>query len=299
VLGATEFERLFHDGRVEKDAHANWDSGFWSPARNQLPAGLDNVLAAQAMFPVTSAIEMAGQKGENPVATAAALNMLDGEQGVWALLAQRLRDNDEYVQMFVRAYDHISSAEQIRFVDAANAIAAFETVAFRADNSRFDRYLKSRDITLLTPAARRGLDLFYGEANCAGCHSGKFQTDQQFHAIAMPQIGPGKSDGWDTGYWSTTGFMARLEDHGRARESQRPEDRFAFRTPSLRNVELTAPYGHSGAYQTLEEVVAHHANPVAALQSFNAEDAALPEIEHFSSRSIPPVCRITRHATAG
>ena len=70
-LGAKEQRRMFHDGRVTVDANQNWESGFWSPAREQLPAGLDNVLAVQAMFPVQSAVEMAGQKGENDIATAA------------------------------------------------------------------------------------------------------------------------------------------------------------------------------------------------------------------------------------
>ena len=99
-LGATQFERLFHDGRVEIDPNQNWQSGFWSPAREQLPDGLDNVLAVQAMFPVTSDMEMAGHKGENPVATAAALDELDGPGGAWELLAQRLRDIPEYVALF-------------------------------------------------------------------------------------------------------------------------------------------------------------------------------------------------------
>ena len=59
-LGAKEFSRLFHDGRVEADPKGPWASGFWTPAGGQLPEGLDNALAAQAMFPVTSDVEMAG-----------------------------------------------------------------------------------------------------------------------------------------------------------------------------------------------------------------------------------------------
>jgi cytochrome c peroxidase len=285
-LGAREFDRLFHDGRVSKDPNNNWDSGFWSPAREQLPAGLDNVLAVQAMFPVTSAVEMAGQKGENLVATAVALDELDGADGAWALLARRLQAIPEYVERFRAAYAHIEKAEDISFVDAANAIAAFEAVAFRADLSPFDEFLRDRDPLALSLQARRGMALFYGEANCAACHSGKFQTDQDFHAIGMPQIGPGKSDGWDTSYWQATGYMARLEDHGRARETARPRDKFAFRTPTLRNVALTAPYGHSGAYNTLEEVIAHHIDPVAALDAYRTEEAALPKVEHVIETTV-------------
>ena len=63
MLGATEVTRLFHDGRIEVDAE--FPSGFRSPANHRLPEGLENILAVQAMFPVTSGAEMAGQAGES------------------------------------------------------------------------------------------------------------------------------------------------------------------------------------------------------------------------------------------
>ncbi len=279
-LGATEHDRMFHDGRVSVDPNRNWESGFWSPAREQLPAGLDNVLAVQAMFPVTSHVEMAGQKGENEVATAVALDKLGGDDGAWALLARRLQQIPEYVDMFRAAFSDIDAPEDISFVHAANAIAAFETDAFRGDASPFDEYLRTRDRSLLTASANRGMDLFYGRADCGACHGGKLQTDHEFHAIAMPQIGPGKNDGWNQSYWQATGFMARLEDHGRARETLRDEDKYAFRTPSLRNVELTAPYGHAGTFATLEAIIAHHADPVASLNTWQSGEDTLPEVAH-------------------
>ncbi len=123
-LGAREFRRMFHDGRVEVDPSHR--SGFRSPAGDDLPAGLDNVLAVQAMFPVTSGAEMAGQAGENPVADAAASGDLTGPHGVWAQLAERLRGIDEYAERFTRAYG-LSGPADITFVHAANAIAAFES----------------------------------------------------------------------------------------------------------------------------------------------------------------------------
>ena len=284
-VGAKEFKRLFHDGRIETDANRNWESGFWSPAREQLPAGLDNVLAAQAMFPVLSHIEMAGHKGENAVATAVAKDELDGPGGAWDLLAQRLRAIPAYVDLFKAAYPAIERAADISFVHAANAIAAFETVAFRPDNSPFDKYLRTRDPTHLSAAARRGMRLFYGSAGCAACHSGTFQTDQDFHAIAMPQIGPGKNDGFDRSYWRATGFVGRLEDVGRFRVTFDPADKYRFRTPSLRNVALTGPWGHAGAYDSLDAVIRHHADPVGALQRYDAAKAKLPRIAHVIERT--------------
>jgi len=266
-LGAREFAFMFHDGRVSVDN--SHPSGFASPAGDQLPLGLDNPLAVQAMFPVTSATEMAGQAGENPVADAAAAGNLAGENGVWDLLAQRLRAIPEYVAMFQAAYPgQINTADDIQFKDAANAIAAFEAIAWRADNSRFDRYLRG-DNWALSTTEERGMKLFYGKANCSSCHSGKFQTDQNFHAIAMPQIGPGKghnSDGYDDG----------REDFGREAVTGNVNDRFRFRTPSLRNVALTAPYGHAGAYDTLEAVVRHHLAPIDGLFNYDASQVRMP-----------------------
>ena len=227
-LGARKFRHMFHDGRVEVDTHRNWESGFWSPAREQLPAGLDNVLAAQAMFPVLSDVEMAGHKGENDVATAAAADRLAGPDGAWALLARRLQAIPEYVPLFRRAFADIHERGDITFVHAANAIAAFEAGAFRADDSPFDRYLRTRNPAVLAPAAQRGMKLFFGKARCSGCHSGKFLTDQKFHAIATPQVGPGKNDGWDRSYWRATGFSSRVEDLGRYRVTRRPEDKYRF-----------------------------------------------------------------------
>jgi cytochrome c peroxidase len=277
-LGAEEFERLFLDGRVETDPNGYYEGGFITPAKWKLPSGLENVLAAQAMFPVISPAEMAGQKTENPIADAVSLNNAAGAGGAWQLLAERLQQIPEYVEMFKAAYpEQVKDADDITYVLAANAIAAFEATAFRADDSPFDRYLRGSS-DAMSPKAIRGMELFYGKAGCARCHDGKFQTDQDFHAIAMPQIGPGKSDGKHPDYWRVSGERAFLEDFGRARVTVRPEDEFCFRTPSLRNVELTGPWGHDGAFDSLEDVVRHHLDPIASLDSYEADADALPDM---------------------
>jgi cytochrome c peroxidase len=265
-LGAKEFVRMFHDGRVEADPKQ--PSGFLSPAGNELPLGLDSALAVQAMFPVTSMTEMAGQKGENTVANAAFAGNLAGAGGVWEQLAGRLQLIPEYFELFRDAYPgEVLVPGDITFVHAANAIAAFEGTAWRATNSRFDRFLAGEK-TVLSPNERRGMNLFYGKAGCVECHAGTFQTDQAFHSIAMPQIGPGKGDG-PMGY----------EDYGRERVTGDVKDRYKFRTPSLRNVALTGPWGHAGAYNTLEAVVRHHLDPVQGLANYDQEQAVLPSHE--------------------
>jgi cytochrome c peroxidase len=95
----------------------------------------------------------------------------------------------------------------------------------------------------------------------------------------MPQIGPGKADGSDQSYWKATGFKRRLEDRGRYRVTFRIEDMYKFRTPSLRNVELTGPWGHAGAYATLEGVIRHHLDPISGLESYSIGQAVLPPVE--------------------
>ena len=278
-LGAREFERLFHDGRVESDPNGYYEGGFITPAKWKLPTGLENVLAAQAMFPVTSAGEMAGAKGENPVADAASLNNAAGPGGVWELLADRLRAIPEYVSHFQEAFSDVDEASDITFVHAANAIASFEAKTLRSDSSPFDDYLKG-DQSALSAAATRGMHLFYGKAGCERCHSGKFQTDHEFHAIAMPQIGPGKGDGKHGDYWRETGQQAFVEDFGRGRVTVRAQDNFKFRTPSLRGVAETGPWGHAGAYETLEAVVRHHLDPVRALDGYQPQSNPLIPLDN-------------------
>lgn len=269
-LGMTQITTMFADGRLTTDA--DQPSGFASPAGDQLPMGLDSVLAAQAMFPVTSNTEMAGQPGENEVADAAVAGDFPR---TWEILAQRLRVIPSYFVGFRAAFpDEIRAPADITFVHVANAIAAFEGVAWRTDNSPFDRFLRGEHGAMST-SARRGMELFYGKAGCADCHSGALQTDEQFYAIAMPQIGPGKGHG-----------PSGSEDYGREAVTGNPADRFKFRTPVLRNVALTGPYGHSGAYRTLRAVVEHHLDPVASLQNYDPSQAQMPRHDAFDDEFV-------------
>jgi cytochrome c peroxidase len=125
--------------------------------------------------------------------------------------------------------------EEVSAEGIAKAIAAFERTLI-STNSAFDRY-SAGDKAALPESARRGLELFQGKARCVLCHNGPNFTDNKFHHIGVPQTGPLK------------------EDLGRYAVTKRDSDRHAFKTPSLRSVSLTAPYMHTGAFKTLEEVV--------------------------------------------
>lgn len=259
-LGASEFTVMFHDGRLEADPAK--PGGIRTPLGEDMADGFSSVLSAQAMFPVLSPDEMAGHYSENDVARAVRTGQLAGSGGAWDIIAARV----DAVPDYRARLDGIIGTRAASFPDIANALAAFIAVEWRADDSPFDRFL--RDGTPLPAAAARGMDLFYGKAACDSCHAGRFQTDHSFHAIAMPQIGPGKAER----------FESHQRDLGRMRVTGRAEDAYRFRTPSLRNVALTAPYGHAGAYADLRDVVLHHLDPVESLRAYNPEQAVLPAL---------------------
>ena len=119
------------------------------------------------------------------------------------------------------------------------------------------------DDKAITESAKQGALLFFrsieaGGADCSRCHSGDFFTDEQFYVLAIPQIGLGKGDG-----------PLGDDDFGRFQASGNPADLYAFRTPTLLNVEITGPYGHNGAYTTLEGIVRHHLDPIWAVNNYD------------------------------
>ena len=254
-LGYPEFDRMFHDGRLEADPAR--PGGIRTPLGQDMAQGFASVLSAQTMFPVLSPDEMAGHYGENDVSRLVRQGLLAHEGGAWDAIAARVAAIPAYRDAL---------GETVRFNRISDALAAFIAAEWRADDSPFDRHL--RGLAPLTGPAAAGMELFYGRAGCSGCHAGPFQTDHAFHAIAMPQIGPGR----------TERFEAHARDTGRMGVTGDPADAYAFRTPSLRNVLHTAPYGHAGAYATLEGVVRHHLDPVGSLRAYDPSQAVLPDL---------------------
>lgn len=259
--GATEFVRLFHDGRVE--LAEGYPSGIRTPVGEDFVEGIASPLAAQALFPLVSPDEMAGHYGENEISRAVAEGRITGPGGAWDLIVRRVVAIPAYRDAFARL---LGEAKRVTIADIGNAIAAFETYEFRADNSLFDRFLRGE--AELPAPARRGMELFYGEAGCSSCHAGPLLTDHEFHAIGVPQFGPGKA----------AAFESHRRDPGRSLVTGAAGDVFCFRTPSLRNVTLTAPYGHDGAFPTLEAMIRHHLDPVGSLARYDPSLATLPTL---------------------
>lgn len=256
-LGAKSLHTMFHDGRLS--ISDRYENEFDSPAEEWLPTGFNSLLAAQAVFPLVAQFEMAGNPKENQVAGA----VHDRIDAAWPILAKRVRVIPEYGDAFVEAFDNVKSSEEVTIVHIANALAAFMGLEWQSFDSPYDAYLNG-DASALTDEQSKGKDLFFGKANCASCHSGPLLSDQKFHALQLPAFGPGR----------TRRFDPIPRDVGRMGKSDLLEDAYRFRTPMLRNVELTAPYGHNGAYPTLEGIIRAH---VEAKPSWNRDLVNLPD----------------------
>ena len=257
-LGFAEWETMFWDGRIE----GNKFEGFENPARDRLPEGLDNVLAVQAMFPVTSRDEIRGDRGDTDIfgqPNELARIKDTSPEKIWEALVQRLLAIPEYVEMFSAAFSNVQVG-QLGFQHAANAIAAYETAAFTFVDSPWDEYLRG-DQQAISEQVKRGAFLFYDEAGCAECHSGTHFSDWDFHNLAVPHLGPGKG-------------KEEPLDFGRAHETGDDCDMFAFRTPPLRNVAITGPWMHNGTYTSLEGALRHHLDPRTALQKYDPSQLA-------------------------
>jgi cytochrome c peroxidase len=271
------FFYLFWDGRVNEEGGP---SRFRTPAGAQLPSGLNNLLAAQAMLPVTNRAEMRGKAGDVDVFGSsnelAQISDADFSE-MWRATMRRLLAVQEYVAKFTAAYPG-TAPSTLGFQHAANALAAFQVHAFTKTNSPFDRYL-ARDDRALTTEEKHGALLFFGRALCSTCHSGPLLGGGSFTNAGVPQLGPG------------VGAAAPL-DRGRGEELANIQFyQFAFRVPALRNVELTAPYMHNGAYRTLEAVVRHYNNVDSALIAFDVSevDPALRGTHHGDATTIAAI----------
>jgi len=145
-------------------------------------------------------------------------------------LVRELKAIPGYVELFEKAYP----GEGITKETIAKAIASFER-SIVSTESPFDRWQKGQE-NAVSDAVKRGFELFQGKARCVVCHQGFNFTDDGFHNIGLKGA----------------------KDPGRYKLVKVRVLKHAFKTPTLRDVELTWPYMHDGRYKTLEEVVEHY-----------------------------------------
>ncbi|AKT38600.1 cytochrome-c peroxidase [Chondromyces crocatus] len=260
--GVAGWDTMFWDGRLS----GNLTDGYVSPAGDATPQDFSSALAAFSIIPVTPDEEMRGFPGEpdvfgNPNEMADLTN--DDFAQIWPLVVARAMGVEKYRAELLALFPGTAEAD-ISIVHLGEALGAFMIDAFTMLDTPFDRYLAG-NTDALSDAAKRGALLFYGRASCSSCHSGALQTDFGFHNVAAPQVGTGKGD-------------EAPFDHGLGRVTGVQSDRFKFRTPSLRNIELEGPWMHNGAYASLEDTVRHHLDPVAALSAYDDRQVE-PELQ--------------------
>ncbi len=182
-------------------------------------------------------------------------------------LVSRLRKIEAYADMFANAFD--GDIHSVNEENIGKAIAAFErTIISR--NSPYDQFVNGRK-EALTVEQQQGILLFFGKANCATCHSGPMFSDYNYYNLG---IGDNEKVGADLGL-----------------QQQRK-----FRTPTLRNITLTAPYMHNGVHKTLEDVMNYYNEGVSENPESEKIDAKIQNLK-LSPEEISSIIRFMESLT--
>ncbi len=259
---------LFWDSRVEslgKEVGANGSglsgiSTFESAFGVADPDAGKNLPSAQVRAPVVGTDEMKGNNSALGSTPTEIRQHLAERIGDYASGIGELNPNN-WLPLFQAAFNsNASPPTLITFENIAFALGEYER-SMNFVNNPWREFLQSKgSVNKLSKDQLKGAVLFFknadqGGAGCVSCHRGPLLSDEQHHVLGYPSIGPGPAvdNGDDFGREDATGDAA---------------DRYAFRTPSLLNVALTQPYGHSGAYATLNQVINHYRNPRQTVSSF-------------------------------
>ena len=183
------------------------------------------------------------------------INPIEMGGGKHQQIVDRLRQIPEYKQQFEKVF-----GTDVTLDGMAKAIATFERVAALSGNSKYDKYNRG-DNNALSESEKRGMVLFGLRLNsddefkpgvelqkgkCTVCHVGANFTDEQFHNLGIGWD-PSTKKHKDIGRWAPVPIGAKTD-----------ADLGSFKTPTVRDIELTAPYMHDGSLKTLEEVVEHY-----------------------------------------
>jgi cytochrome c peroxidase len=232
-------------------------------------------------------------------------------------LLARLRTWPDYAGRFERAFNGAAASKNT----LGEAVAAYlRTLA--AGNSRFDQWRYANRAEALTPLEQRGFSVFAGAGRCIACHTvteqGALFADGAFHVTGAGFKSPTEVFSKSISVELAAGVHTQLKpsdlsafadprepDLGRFEITQNGTDRFAFKTPSLRNVSRTAPYMHDGSFSTLEEVVAFYnqggeevpgRSPQLKPLNLSTEDqrALVAFLKSLDSQNLPDLIRSAR-----
>jgi cytochrome c peroxidase len=275
-------DRLFHDERFSSDGEVSCatcheeDKAFTDHKR--VSEGHDGLLGTRNAPTVINAAymetlfwdgrepDLEGQSKQPPV------NPVEGGLPNHEALVEMIRDDPSYVEAFKEVFG--VEADDITIDHYAKAIAAFERTQIAGD-SPFDRYQFGGDKSAMSEAAIRGLDVFTGQGRCVSCHiieeDQALFTDNKFHNIGVGfknirgRVGviaeeflKAKNAGADVD--KTVLADPDASELGRFAVSEDINKVGAFKTATLRNIELTPPYMHDGSQKTLEDMVEFYNN---------------------------------------
>ena len=154
------------------------------------------------------------------------------------------------VNLFNNAYPAVATVN-LTPGHIGRAIGAYMATKFSVTNTPFDRYL-SGETTALTTIQKQGMVVFYDRARCQRCHSGSALTNDNFEGVGTPHIG----------------FAPFADDLGREDNTGNAVDRYKFKTPGLRNVSLSLPLMHNGAFDSIEALVDHYNDIPTSLNNY-------------------------------
>ena len=195
-----------------------------------------------------------------------------------------VRTDEEYVVAFQRVFN--KSGDEITMDEVTMAIASFErSITF--GNSPFDRWFYAGEENALTPQQKSGYEIFINNGRCVSCHlieqTQALFTDNRFHNIGVgindiqkevPQLAGEFLKANETAEEIDVKVLTdkRTSELGRFALTQSFDDLGSFKTPTLRNIALTAPYMHDGSIETLREVVVHYNNGGVTLENDPVND---------------------------
>lgn len=179
-------------------------------------------------------------------------------------VARKLAVNPDYVAQFKRAFPNSNTVESAQI---QNALASYERSLLSFD-SPFDRYMRG-DKTALTKEQVQGFNVFLGKGKCGICHFMPL-----FNGTVPPNYA--KTESEVIGTPATLAETAIDPDLGRYAQTKLEPLKYAFKTPTVRNVALTAPYMHNGVYKTLEEVVEFYDRGGGVGLGFDLPNQTLP-----------------------
>lgn len=247
---------MFHDMRITRLSKQEIHTPDVPYPESDVLAG-ENLVQAQARFPITAVNEMRNDFMDTSY-----------NQTLRRQLATRLKAN--WLDAFKKGFSDPNGSvdDLITEQNFSEAIAEYERSQVFI-NTPWKSYIEG-DTQAISDAAKKGAILFYtsqkkGGAACSQCHSGDFFTNELAYNTAMPQIGPGLNSG-----------PTKTNDYGCNKITSKADDKFRFRTPSLLNVEVTGPWGHDGAYTSLENITRHMLSPLLSATSYDQRQLTQP-----------------------